>query len=135
MCIENTIMNTLNVFTADSAFCVNAINYDERSFGNIYIEMHSCNQVGVRIINDRGVFWCEVGKSGEWHFIEDVFKVFDIEIKSVSLDFIAYLIETANLLNTNIDKVHQAFDDENIEVTKAKVKAIAIKRVAENFSG
>ncbi len=130
---EEKIRIALNTLTNDGTFYVDRINYDEKGFGNIYVVLKSTNQVDIRFIKDRGVFWCEVGQAGEWYFIEDVFTLIGVPIVNKSNDLIDFIAEMATLIKRNIPQIFQVFDVKNLEDTQIKIKALATKRAMGMF--
>lgn len=127
------VINALNVLTNDGTFYISRINYDEKNFGNIYVVLSSNNQVEIRFIKDRGVFWCEVGQAGEWYFIEDVFTFIGVAVVNKSNDLIDFIAEMATLIKRNIPKIFQAFNTKNSKDTHIKIQALATKRAMGMF--
>ena len=127
------VKNALNAFTNDGTFYINQIDYDEKNFGNIYVVLSSNNQVDIRFIKDRGVFWCEVGQAGEWYFIEDVFTFVGVSVANKSNDLTDFIAEMATLIKSNISKIFQAFNAKNSKDTQIKIKSLATKRAMGMF--
>ena len=133
MIIDDMIRNALNVLTSDGTFQINRIDYDEKNFGNVYAVLSSNNQVHIRFIRDRGVYWCEVGYAGEWYFIEDVFTLIDVTFVNKYSDLIDYIAGMASLIKQNIPQIFQMFNTKNAKDTQIKIKALAIKRAMGMF--
>lgn len=133
MNVEDMAKNALNTLTNDGTFYIDQIDYDEKNFGNIYIVLSSNNQVDIRFIKDRGVFWCEVGQAGEWYFIEDVFTFIGVPVVSKSNNLIDFIAEMATLIKRNITKIFQAFNAKNSKDTQMKIRALATKRAMGMF--
>lgn len=127
------IRNGLSILSSDGTFQIDRLDYDEKNFGNIYAVLSSNNQVHIRFIKDKGVFWCEVGHAGEWYFIEDVFSLIGVAVVNKSNDFIDYIAEIASLIKKNMTQVFQAFNTNNAKDTQIKIKAIATKRTMGMF--
>ena len=133
MNVEDMVKNALNALTNDGTFYINQIDYDEKNFGNIYVVLSSNNQVDIRFIKDRGVFWCEVGQAGEWYFIEDVFTFVGVSVANKSNDLTDFIAEMATLIKSNISKIFQAFNAKNSKDTQIKIKSLATKRAMGMF--
>ncbi len=133
MNFEDMVKNALNVLTSGGVFHIDRIDYDEKNFGNIYVVLSSNNQVDIRFIKDRGVFWCEVGQAGEWYFIEDVFTFIGVTVVNKSNDLIDFIAEMATLIKRNMPQIFQAFNTKNSKDTQIKIKALATKRAMGMF--
>lgn len=133
MNVEDMVKNALNVLTSGGVFHIDRIDYDEKNFGNIYVVLSSNNQVDIRFIKDRGVFWCEVGQAGEWYFIEDVFTFIGVTVVNKSNDLIDFIAEMATLIKRNMPQIFQAFNAKNSKDTQIKIKALATKRAMGMF--
>ncbi len=134
MNVEEMIRNSLNILTSDGTFHIDRIGYEERNFGNAFVVLNSKNQVDIRFIKDKGDFWCEIGQTGEWYFIEDVFAFIGVTFVNSSTDFISFTAETATLIKKNIPQIFQAFNTNNSKDTHSKVKALATKRAFGMFN-
>ncbi len=133
MNVEDMVKNALNVLTSGGIFHIDRIDYDEMNFGNIYVVLSSNNQVDIRFIKDRGIFWCEVGQAGEWYFIEDVFTFIGVTVVNKSNDLIDFIAEMATLIKRNMPQIFQAFNTKNSKDTQIKIKALATKRAMGMF--
>ncbi len=133
MNVEDMIKNALNLLINDGTFYIDRIDYDEKNFGNIYVVLRSNNQVDIRFIRDRGVFWCELGQAGEWYFIEDVFTFIGATVVNKSNDLIDFIAEMATLIKRNMPQIFQAFNTKNSKDTQIKIKALATKRAMGMF--
>lgn len=133
MNVEDMVKNALNVLTSGGVFHIDRIDYDEKNFGNIYVVLSSNNQVDIRFIKDRGVFWCEVGQAGEWYFIEDAFTFIGVTVVNKSNDLIDFIAEMATLIKRNMPQIFQAFNAKNSKDTQIKIKALATKRAMGMF--
>lgn len=125
--------DALKVLISDDAFHIDRIDYDEKNFGNIYIVLSSNKLVRIRFINDRGVFWCEIGHAGEWYFAEDVFTLIGAVPVSKNKDIINYLSEMAVLIKKNMPFILEAFNANHVNDTHIKIKILATKRAMGMF--
>lgn len=130
---ETMVRNTLNVLVEDGAFQIDQIEYDKRNFGNVCVVLSSNEQVRIRLIKDRGTFWCELGQVGEWYYIEDVFTLIGDAFVNESDDFIDFIEETAALIKMNMPQISQLFNAKNLKDTQIKIKELATKRAMGMF--
>lgn len=128
MNIGDMLEKAFVTLTNDGTFHIDRIDYDEENFGNICVVLSSNNQVDIRFINDRGVYWCEVGQAGEWYFIDDVFALTGITFVNESDDMFNFMTRMAILIRRNIPEISRAFNPKNSEDTKTKIKTLAKKR-------
>lgn len=133
MNVEAMVKKSLDALTSGGIFHINRIDYDEKNFGNINALLSSNNQVDIRFIKDRGVFWCEVGQAGQWYFIEDVCAFIGVTVLKESNDFINYITEMSDLIRLNIAQIFDVFNTENSKDTQRKIKALATKRAMGMF--
>ena len=133
MLIEDTIKNSLRGLTDGGVFHVDSVIYDKENFGNVVVVLRSNKRVDIRLVKDRGSFWCEIGQNGQWYFVEDIFTLMEIEDIRKSSEFGEYIEETASLLRINTDQIIQAFNADNLKDTRSRVKAIANQRVMKMF--
>ena len=133
MNVEETIRNAFNILISEGNFIIDRIVYDEKSFGNICVNLSSAKKVNIRFIKDRGVFWCEVGQEGEWFFIEDVFTFMGVDVVIKSDDMIGFIEEMSTLIKNNTPRLFEAFNAQNSENTQFKIKALAKKRALGMF--
>lgn len=133
MNVENIIKEALNELTKDGTFQIDHIDYDEKNFGNIIAVLKSKNQLDIRFIRDKGDFWCEIGQSGQWYFIEDVCVFIGIAFANNSSDIADYIKITADIINANKIRIFEVFDTKNSKNTQAKLKALATQRALKMF--
>lgn len=129
---EMLVQNIVEL-TDKGKFSLKKYDFDEKYFGNFCIELTSTNQVNIRFIRDRGTFWCEVGRDGEWYFIEDVFRLIGTDYvadKSEVNEFLSYMLV---MLIKNINEVMNLFDIQNIADTHVRIKKIATERALGMF--
>lgn len=129
---EMLIQNIVKLID-EGKFSLKKYDYDEKDFGNFCMEFTSSKQVDIRFIRDRGTFWCEVGRDGEWYFIEDVFRLIGTDFiaeKSEVNEFLSYM---SVILIKNITEVMNLFDAQNIADTHVKIKKIATERALGMF--
>lgn len=107
MDVEDMIKEALNILTDGGDFYISQIIYDKKNFGNIYVVLCS-NQVDIRFIKDRDVYWCEVGQTGEWYFIEDIFAMIGVAIDE-SNDFIDFMAKIAATIKKYAPKIFKSF--------------------------
>lgn len=129
---ESLIENIVEL-TDKGSFSLQKFDFDEKNFGNFCIVFTSSKKVNVRFIRDRGTFWCEVGRDGEWYFIEDIFRLigkdFAIEKNEVN-DFLSY---TSGMIIENITEVMNVFDSQTKTDIHVKIKKIATERALGMF--
>ena len=131
---ESTIKNALVRVMEYGHFSIKQIKFDEINFGNICIELVSSNHVELRFIRDKGTFWCELGKNGEWYFIEDVFTLIGIDTPVKKDDeIVEFLMYMSNLIANSITCIFSAFDEKKLNETKIRIKTIATERAICNF--
>lgn len=129
---EMLVQNIVEL-TDKGKFLLKNYDFDEKHFGNFCIELTSSNQVNIRFIRDRGTFWCEVGRDGEWYFIEDVFRLIGTDYvaeKSEVNEFLSYM---SVMIIKNITEVMNLFDVQNIADTHVRIKKIATERALGMF--
>lgn len=133
MNLENIIRDALNELTKGGTFQIDRIDYDEKNFGNIIAVLRSNNQVDIRLIRDKGIIWCEVGKSGQWYFIEDVCALIGVAFVNSSSDFIDYTKKIVDVIKANEAHIFEAFNNKNSKDIQTKIKAIATQRAMGMF--
>lgn len=131
--VKEMITNALYPLIHDGAFEIHQIEYDEKNFGDTYVLLGSNNQIKVRFIKDKGIFWSEIGQDNKWYFIEDVFTYIKVPFISERDDFIVFISGIAELLNENASKVLKAFNQENSKRTHDRIENIAFQRALEMF--
>lgn len=130
---KELLINNIVELTDEGLFSIEKFDFDEKNFGDFCIELTSSKQVNIRFIRDRGTAWCEVGRVGEWYFIEDVFRLIGTDFiaeKSEVNEFLRYM---SGLLIENISKVMNVLDAKNIDDTHVKIKKIATERAIGMF--
>lgn len=133
MNLNDEFIEAVEALTIDGTFHIDRIEYDEKNFGNVLAVLNSKNQVDIRFIKDRGDFWCEVGQTGEWYFIEDVFTLIGIAFVRKSSDFIDFTTEISALIEKAKPHIFNAFNAKNSKDTQSKIKALATKRAMGMF--
>jgi len=133
MITEDMLTYALDTLIRDSDFCISGTDYNEKNFGNTYILLSSVYQVDLRFIRERGVFWCEIGKEGEWFFLEDIFTLLGITELDKSTEFIIFIEKMAKLLRGNLNQLRKLFDESSFFTTKIMINEIATKRAKEMF--
>jgi hypothetical protein len=133
MIVEDAVRNALNELTYDGTFQIEQIIYDEKYFGNVLAVLKSNMKVDIRFTRDRGNFWCEIGQTGEWYFIEDVFCVIGIKSAIKNNEFLDMIADTSKIIKINSKKIFSAFDTKNSQNTKSKIKTFAINRAMGMF--
>lgn len=127
------ILDALKVLTSDDAFHIERVDYDEKNFGNIYIVLSSDKQVRIRFINDKGVFWFEIGHAEEWYFAEDVFTLIGAVPVSKNNDIKNYILEMSVLIKNNMPFILEVFNANHVNNTQIKIKTLATKRAMGMF--
>jgi len=133
MNVQNIIRDDLKELTKSGTFWIDRIDYDEKNFGNVVATLRSNSQVNVRLIKDKGNFWCELGQSEQWYFIEDVCALIGVASAINSSDFTDYTKKTAEVINSNITLIFEAFSAKNSKATQVNIKKIAAKRALGMF--
>jgi hypothetical protein len=82
---------------------------------------------------ERGLFWCEIGKAGEWFFLEDIFTLLGLTELDSSTDFNFFIQKMAKLIRNNLNQILKLFDESGFFTTKIMIKEIATKRAKEMF--
>jgi len=124
------VEKALAVLLKDGNFCVDKIDYDQRNFGNVYVLVRSNNQVNIRFVKDRDTFWCEIGKSGEWYFIEDVFALIGADYDIGGNDLYEFMSKVAIAVKDNTNKIFNMFASSSSQI---KIKELATKRAINMF--
>jgi hypothetical protein len=133
MITEDMLTYALDILIKDSDFRISGIDYNERNFGNTYIVLSSVYQLDLRFIMERGLFWCEIGKAGEWFFLEDIFTLLGLTELDSSTDFNFFIQKMAKLIRNNLNQILKLFDESGFFTTKIMIKEIATKRAKEMF--
>lgn len=116
-----------------SDFSISGIDYSEKNFGNTYIVLSSVYQVDLRFIRERGVFWCEIGKAGEWFFLEDILTLLGITELESSSEFMEFAEKVSKLVKRNLSQITNLFTESNFLTTKINIKKIATERAKGMF--
>ncbi|AKL98195.1 hypothetical protein [Endomicrobium proavitum] len=141
-------MITKEIFTAaakdilsDNLFVIDekkSVFYDEVSFGSSYIYVLSREEIAVMFMNERGdVAWCQIGYKKPNYFIEDVFKYLNIPNVKKTDDFLEMVQISSEAIAKNKDKIFEAFNTSNREITISKLNEIVEmnkKQMIEKFS-
>ena len=137
MNVEDAAQNALSVLTVDGTFFIKKIEYDEKAFGNIYIQVNSKGKIGLCFTRDRGEFFCYIVRAGQWYDAEDVFGVLNIDIDPPEkhVEFFDYVAAIANLLKENWNELRCAFGIRNAKRTKTKLKALEAQRAIKMNGG
>lgn len=130
---KESLINNIAELTGEGLFSIKKFDFDEKNFGNFCIDLTSSKQVSIRFIRDRGTFWCEVGRDGEWYFIEDVFCLIGTDFVAEKSEVYEYLRYMSGLLLKNISQIMNVLDAKNFDDTHVNIKKIATERVSRMF--
>jgi len=133
MITTEKIKRALNELTNNGEFYVNKIKLDKKNFGDICVILHSKGEIDIRFIKDKGEYWCEIGKNGEWFFIEDVLLAIGIKDIRENNGFLDMLDQSSMLIIKNREEIFCKFNPRYYENTRSEIKAIAIKRKMDMF--
>jgi hypothetical protein len=73
------------------------------------------------------MFWCEIGQTEQWYFIEDVFDFIDNSAANRNGDFIDYVTEISNLIETNAAGIFNLFNTAESQNMRNAIKELAKK--------
>lgn len=138
MSIQDDIMRALSDLTQDGLFTVSQVHYDARAFGNVLVELVSPANIKLRIINDRGSTWCEVGIDSapeKWYWLEDLLTVIgasDVQVDS-GPDLIRALVSISKTVRDNINRIVEAVGKEHISNTIRHLDELTCRRKLERL--
>ena len=133
MDFDSQVKSALTELINDGTFEIKKIVYDDKNFGNSIVEICSYKNLNIRFVKDKGDVSCEIGKFGEWYWIDDVFSIIGVKARQIEKDMIDAISNTSAQIKPNLPSVFKVFDEKNISVTKKKLKSVATKRVMGLF--
>ena len=126
---EKELHNVFAKLTLNTTFRTEQIDYSEKHFGNIFILLRARSNIEVRFIQDRSVFWCEIGKKRRaWFFADYLFEVIGIKERIENGGFIAMATSVLQIIESNEQKIASVFDMIHGIKVRWKIRAEARKR-------
>ena len=130
----NKISNALTFITNNSMLWIEQVKYDEKYFGNIWINLRLSKEIDIIFIRDKGDFWCEIGRDKETFLLEDVCNVLGIKDTIECSEFIDMIYLTSYIIIKYSAKIQEGFNDKNFKTTQKKVSEYATNRALRKFN-
>lgn len=126
--IENHLKNIKIKYSFDDI----QIIYNERNFGNMFININDKNGIVMNFISDRNECRVEIGTRKEMYLLQDVLEVLQIDDSIGGDDLLTLVDRFLQIYDRENTKFLKAFSSATRKLTRSRIKKIEKMR-SESF--